>query len=269
LPVSLDNFGQERKTTASPWMNWLNSNILPGSITKYQTNRVKSELERLAESGADVSIPNRAAEKKVDTEDGEKKLTYAEKRAYQKTYGGEAAKELNELFQSDQYKGLSDTDKAAAVGNIMSYATAKAKQQVGGKAEDPSWSTKTDGTVAQNAIYNAAYQAAAKTYRENNGLSTSDRLGDMEVVSAVASKGYDYGTTIQLIKQGVSSNSTAVEKLEQAHSTYKIEPATWVQIYMSADADGNGGITKAEAQAAVNAAGVDPDAYHLFNKKWK
>lgn len=213
LPASLDNFGQERKTTASPWMNWLNSNVLPGSITKYQTNRVKSELERLAESGADVSIPNRAAEKKVDTEDGEKKLTYAEKRAYQKTYGGEAAKELNELFQSDQYKGLSDTDKAAAVGNIMSYATAKAKQQVGGKAEDPSWTTKSDGTVAQNAVYNAQYQAVRNTAKQTTG---KDSPSDGEVVSALSNRGLDYDTTVKIMAQFMEKST--IQKYENAYA---------------------------------------------------
>ena len=213
LPASLDNFGQERKTTASPWMNWLNSNVLPGSITKYQTNRVKSELERLAESGADVSIPNRAAEKKVDTENGEKKLTYAEKRAYQKTYGGAAAQQLNELFQTDQYKGLSDTDKAAAVGNIMSYATAKAKQQVGGKAEDPSWTTKSDGTVAQNAVYNAQYQAVRNAAKQTTG---KDSPSDGEVVSALSNRGLDYDTTVKIMAQFMADST--IKKYQNAYA---------------------------------------------------
>jgi hypothetical protein len=202
--------------------------------------------------------------------DGEQKaLTQKQKEAYQKAYGQTYKNAAQDLISSEEYQALSDTDKATAMKLLEEYAVAAGKQAVGADAETPTWATKSEGTVQQNAVYNTMYQSAVQSYRENNGIPSDKKLSDMQIVSAIADKGNSFDTTLQLVRQGISSDSTAVEKLEKAHSVYKIEPATWAQIYMSADADGNGGITKAEAQAAVNAAGVDPDAYHLFNKKWK
>lgn len=266
LPSTLDAFGQEKKTTASAWQNWLNSNILPGSITKYQTNQVKSELETLYESGADVKIPDRAAPKKVETVNGKLTLTNTMQRNYQRTYGNQISMSLNQLFNSAEYKSMSTDEKAAAVNNIEQYAEAVAKRSVGGKAEIPSWATKGDNSVAENAMYRAMTEQATNTFKAQIG---DDSLSDMQKLYAIAQTTDNVDMQFKMLEQAVDSDSTAVEKARTAYNVYKVSPVTWAQIYMSADADGNGSITKAEAQAAVNAAGAPPEMYHLFNKSWK
>lgn len=278
LPVSLDNLGNERKTTASAFMNWLNSNILPGSITKYQSTRISEEAKKLAETGEKLNVPDRKAPNKISVDGEDVKLSAEQKRAYQQTYGAEASKGLNSLIQSKEYRKMSSAEKAAAWNNVVNYAEAKAKQKVDGKKNEdsdlPSWATKSDGTVTQNAAYNAMYKAARDAYCAKNGIDTNS-MSDAEKIAAVASKNYPFETAVQIMKQAVAANSTAIEKVQAAktytNDNYKdgVDPLTWAKIYMSADADGNGSITKAEAQAAVAAYGAPPELYHLFNKKWK
>ena len=207
LPTSLDAFGQEKKTTASAWQNWLNSNILPGSITKYQTNNVKSELERLYDSGADVKIPDRYAPKKVATENGDKTLTEKEQRAYQKNYGAEVANGLNKLFASKEYKNLSTAEQAQAVNNIQQYAKAQAEQKAGGKAETPSWATKGGNSVTDNAMYYAMLQTVKQS---------ASGTKDSDIMAALAKKNYDYDTTVQIMSQFMSDSS--VKNYTKAYS---------------------------------------------------
>ena len=198
LPSTLDAFGQEKKTTASAWQNWLNSNILPGSITKYKTDQVKSELESLWESGADVKIPDRAAPKKVDTENGKLTLTNTMQRNYQRTYGNQVSMSLNQLFNSAEYKSMSTEEKAAAVNSIEQYATAVAKRSVGGKAEIPSWATKGGNSVAENAVYRAMLETV------KDGASGEK---DSDLVKSLSKQNYDYDTTVQLMSQFMSDSS--------------------------------------------------------------
>ena len=278
LPVSLDNLGNERKTTASAFMNWLNSNILPGSITKYQSTRISEEAKKLAETGEKLNVPDRKAPNKISVDGEDVKLSAEQKRAYQQTYGTEASKGLNSLIQSKEYRKMSSAEKAAAWNNVVNYAEAKAKQKVDGKKNEdsdlPSWATKSDGTVTQNAAYNAMYKAARDAYCAKNGIDTGS-MTDAEKIAAVASKNYPFETAVQIMKQAVAANSTAIEKVQAAktytNDNYKdgVDPLTWAKIYMSADTNGNGSITKAEAQAAVAAYGAPPEMYHLFNKSWK
>lgn len=194
LPASLDNWGSERKTTATPLQNWFNVNFLPGSITKYNTNRVNQELARLAET-QEISYPARSPEKTVQAGDEKKTLTTAQQRTYQQTAGSEAYRNLQALVQSAQYGRMTNAERAAAWNAIMNYAQTQAKQKVGGSAETPSWAGKSDGSVAQNAAYNAIYQAARQT------LPDGDQNRIASKMQAVTERGLSYEDTVHVFQQ--------------------------------------------------------------------
>ena len=261
----------ESQSTGNVFQRALSNFVNPAYTSKITTSDVDRELARLNErTGATDIYPANMYNQPAMKFDGEQKaLTQKQKEAYQKAYGQTYKNMARSLMQSGEYQALSDADKATAMKLVEQYAATKGKQAVGADAEEPSWATKTEGSVQQNAVYHTMYQSAVKAYRENNDIPSGKKLSDMQIISAIADKGYSLDTTLQLARQGVSSNSTAVEKVEQAATQYDIDPATWAKIYMSADADGNGSIKKDEAKNALANYGADIDAYHLFNKKWK
>lgn len=155
LPQAQDSFGNPRQTTAGAFMNALNANILPVGITKFRPDAVSEELMRLRESGEQVTMPPRNPVKTVPTADGNKKLTAEERRTYQQTVGGFEHDSMLEVMSSRAYQNADDKFRADVWANLKSYATAKGKTEVGGKAEIPEWSSKGTGSVTDKAIYRA------------------------------------------------------------------------------------------------------------------
>lgn len=184
LPATLDNWGNEKKTTASPFQNWLNSNVLPGSINQYKTNAVNQELSRLYDK-VEVAYPDRKAPNSANF-DGEKQdLTGDQRETYQKTYGQTAYSNVKSLINSAQYGKMSDSERAAAINYLYQYATTQAKKKVGADGgETPSWTSKSEGSIAENAAYRAflgtarakAVPMSPSTSTETNGAQMQGTL---------------------------------------------------------------------------------------------
>lgn len=173
LPAALDNWGQEKKYTGTAAENFLNATLNPGSVTKYRTSAVNQELYRLGEN-IDVKYPVKKAPNSGNR-DGEKvPLNQDERRQYQMAYGQTAYDNIQKVIQSSVYKQSSDAEKAAAIQNLLEVATAAGKKKAkldGG--DTPSWTTKSSGSVADNAVYRAKLGTAKDTLpadaRERNG----------------------------------------------------------------------------------------------------
>ena len=178
LPEALDSYGKPRQTTATPMQNWLNSNLLPYAINSFQPNPVSEELFRLKDAGAKVTFPARNPIKSVDTKDGKKKLTAEEQRKYQETEGGLKYDTMLEAMNSKAY-GKSDAEFQAKVwADVASYANAKGKLAVGGKAEVPTWSEKGSGSIASRAINHAFYQRMNDVLPDS-GITTGRKMQEL------------------------------------------------------------------------------------------
>ena len=155
-------------------MNFLNATLNPGSVTKYRTSDVNQELYRLESMNIDVKYPEKKAPNSGNR-DGEKvPLNQDERRQYQMAYGQTAYDNIQKVIQSSVYKQSSDAEKAAAIQNLLAVATAAGKKKAkldGG--DTPSWTTKSDGSVADNAVYRAKLGTAKDTLpadaRDRNG----------------------------------------------------------------------------------------------------
>lgn len=163
LPAALDNWGQEKKYTGTAAENFLNATLNPGSVTKYRTSAVNQELYRLGEN-IDIKYPEKKAPNSGNR-DGEKvSLDQDERRQYQMAYGQTAYDNIQKVIQSSVYKQSSDAEKAAAIQNLLEVATAAGRKKAkldGG--DTPSWTTKSDGSVADNAVYRAKLGTAQGT----------------------------------------------------------------------------------------------------------
>lgn len=176
LPAALDNWGQEKKYTGTAAENFLNATLNPGSVTKYRTSAVNQELYRLGEN-IDIKYPEKKAPNSGNR-DGEKvSLDQDERRQYQMAYGQTAYDNIQKVIRSSVYKQSSDAEKAAAIQNLLEVATANAKKQTqldGG--DTPAWTTKSTGTIGENAVYKAMLGTAKTALPEDRRTKTGNVL---------------------------------------------------------------------------------------------
>lgn len=215
LPAALDNWGQEKKYTGTAAENFLNATLNPGSVTKYRTSAVNQELYRLGEN-IDIKYPVKKAPNSGNR-DGEKvSLDQDERRQYQMAYGQTAYDNIQKVIQSSVYKQSSDAEKAAAIQNLLEVATAAGKKKAkldGG--DTPSWTTKSDGSVADNAVYRAKLGTAKDTLPAD----ARDRNGDVMqaiIKTVVGKRGGSDQLALNVMAQHLKEGTQ--EKVETAYN---------------------------------------------------
>jgi len=192
LPAALDNLGRERQTTATPLQNWLNSNLLPGSLTQYSTDRVSQEIERQAENGA--SVPNRSAEKKFTQDGQDYELNNQQQRNYQRAYGQTVQDGTQALLNSALYQGLTRDEQAAAMDALLNFSKQTARKAVFPNYELDSAAQKAQEAQGAANMTPAEYLVIASSYLkyDENG---SGKLDQKELQNALDS--FDYLTDEQ------------------------------------------------------------------------
>lgn len=208
LPQALDSWGEGRQTTASPFQNWLNANILPGSVTKYSTNDVNQELYRLMET-QDVKAPARNPVREVQAGDEKKKLTAEEQREYQEVEGSTTFRELQSLMRTSQYLKMQDSERAAAWRAIMEFGKAKGAQYVGGSAQDPEWTERGDGRTAQKAAFYGILQAAKQR------LDADERDKNAYIMQQIARRKLGDKDTEQVFRQLLGEDSGTLKMAQK------------------------------------------------------
>lgn len=215
LPAALDNWGQEKKYTGTEAENFLNATLNPGSVTKYRTSAVNQELYRLGEN-IDIKYPVKKAPNSGNR-DGEKvSLDQDERRQYQMAYGQTAYDNIQKVIQSSVYKQSSDAEKAAAIQNLLEVATAAGKKKANLDGGDtPAWTTKSSGSVADNAVYRAKLGTAKDTLPAD----ARDRNGDVMqaiIKTVVGKRGGSDQIALNVMAQKLTENTQA--KVETAYN---------------------------------------------------
>lgn len=165
VPARLDSWGNERTYSDSDVLNFLNSTILPGSVTQYHTNSVNQEIRRLG------NFPQRSAPGDFSI-DGEKiTLTQEQKDAYQQAYGDAALSVLEPLMASSTYQSLSDEEKNKVIDRVYEYANAAAKQTIDNRY-------KLEGAAAKASEYDNPgeyflFNEAWKVIEDSKGANTA------------------------------------------------------------------------------------------------
>ena len=216
LPAALDNWGQEKKYTGTAAENFLNATLNPGSVTKYRTSAVNQELYRLESLNIDVKYPEKKAPLDGSRSGKDVDLTQDERRQYQMAYGQTAYDNIQKVISSAVYKQSSDAEKAAAIQNLLEVATAAGKKKAKLDGSDtPSWTTKSDGSVADNAVYRAKLGTAKDTLPAN----ARDRNGDVMqaiIKTVVGKRGGSDQLALNVMAQELKEGTQ--EKVETAYN---------------------------------------------------
>lgn len=214
LPAALDNWGQEKKYTGTAAENFLNATLNPGSVTKYRTSAVNQELYRLGEN-IDIKYPEKKAPNSGNR-DGEKvSLDQDERRQYQMTYGQTAYDNIQKVIRSSVYKQSSDAEKAAAIQNLLEVATSAGKKKAkldGG--DTPAWTTKSTGTIGENAVYKAMLGTAKDALPEDKRTKTGNVL--QSVLKTAGNKRGGDNLMLNIMAQQLSEGTQ--DKFETAYN---------------------------------------------------
>lgn len=265
LPAALDNWGREKKYTGTAAENFLNATLNPGSVTKYRTSAVNQELYRLGEN-IDIKYPKKKAPNSGNR-DGEKvSLDQGERRKYQMAYGQTAYDNIQKVIRSSVYKQSSDAEKAAAIQNLLEVATAAGKKKAkldGG--DTPAWTTKSSGSVADNAVYRAKLGTAKDTLPDN----ARDRNGDVMqaiIKTVVGKRGGSDQLALNVMAQKLTENTQA--KVETAYNGgYELKQIVdFYQAKYAKTEDGKNKYKKADLQAWALQNGYTAAQ---FNQLWK
>ena len=265
LPAALDNWGREKKYTGTAAENFLNATLNPGSVTKYRTSAVNQELYRLGEN-IDIKYPEKKAPNSGNR-DGEKvSLDQDERRQYQMAYGQTAYDNIQKVIRSSVYKQSSDAEKAAAIQNLLEVATAAGKKKAkldGG--DTPAWTTKSSGSVADNAVYRAKLGTAKDTLPDN----ARDRNGDVMqaiIKTVVGKRGGSDQLALNVMAQKLTGNTQA--KVETAYDGgYSLQQiADFYQAKTAKTEDGKNKYKKADLQMWALQNGYTAAQ---FNQLWK
>lgn len=214
LQPLVDMWGNEVSNGSAP-ERVFQSFLSPGFLKAQDNSPATQEIRRLAKATGDSTVYPKAAEKSYTVGGETRTLTGEEYTRYAKAMG-QTRKELVEAaVKLPAYKAMSDSEKTDYIQNVYKYARETARQQVDPKYE-PS----------------AAWIKNARTAKRDIGVSTGEFL-------ALYQK---YGS-------GKMSGS-AYEKVKQAHDA-GLSPKEYFSLKESADTDGNGKVSKAEASAAL------------------
>lgn len=213
-PVALDSWGNEKTYGDSAALNFLNATLNPGSVTKYRTDAVNQELYRLGEE-TEIKYPDRRAPTSANRGGKSVTLTEAERRKYQAAYGKAAHADIQKVISSAVYKQASDAEKAEAIRNLFTAATANAKKQTrldGG--DTPAWTAKSEGTVGENAVYKAMLGTAKDALPEDKRTKTGNVL--QSVLKTAGSKRGGDNLMLNIMAQQLSEGTQ--DKFETAYN---------------------------------------------------
>lgn len=178
----LDEWGRTQ-STGTVLNRVLNNFLNPSYTSTINTTDVETELQRLYDAGYDGMFPT--AVQRSSEIDG-KRVTADQWSAWQTEKGQSAYNALKNFIGTDEYKNLSDDQKAKFVEKVYDYASASGKVAAGGDAEDASkWiqAAENAGSVGlskEKFISMYAYKSSLENELEDDEYKASVKQGIWE-----------------------------------------------------------------------------------------
>ena len=214
LQPSIDLWGNEVPNGSAP-ERVLQSFISPGYFKTQDNSPATQEVRRLAKATGESGVYPAAAEKSFTNDGKTYNLTAEEYTQYAKTMGSTRKTLVEDALKLPAYKSMSNAEKADYVQNVYKYAREIARQD-----------------VYDSYTPSAKWIENAKTAKRDIGVSTAEYLALYQ----------QYGSE--------KMSGKAYEKVKLAYQA-GISPETYFGLKASADTDGNGKVSKAEASAAL------------------
>ena len=180
LPIKQDSFGLDMMNEGG-FLNFLNSNILPGQITTYKTDELLDKITDLSALTGKASVyPSRKAPDKITVDGEDVPLNQEQQRQYQSIYGQTEDETRSALIGNSLYDNLTPQEELKAHGYAEDYAKQVAKSDINADFEPDSWvedlKGKTPAEVA-DAIMLKTFQSMAED--KKNYDSKYDGITDM------------------------------------------------------------------------------------------
>ena len=214
LQPSIDLWGNEVSNGSAP-ERVFQSFLSPGFLKAQDNSPATQEVRRLAKATGESGVYPAAAEKSFTSDGKTYNLTAEEYTQYAKAMGSTRKTLVEDALKLPAYKSMSNAEKADYVQNVYKYARETARQD-----------------VYDSYTPSAKWIENAKTAKRDIGVSTAEYLALYQ----------QYGSE--------KMSGKAYEKVKLAYQA-GLSPETYFGLKASADANGNGKVSKAEASAAL------------------
>ena len=214
LQPSIDLWGTEVSNGTAP-ERVFQSFLSPGFLKTQDNSLATQEVRRLAKATGESGVYPAAAEKSFTNDGKTYNLTAEEYTQYAKSMGSTRKTLVEDALKLPAYKSMSNAEKADYVQNVYKYARETARQD-----------------VYDSYTPSAKWIENAKTAKRDIGVSTAEYLVLYQ----------QYGSE--------KMSGKAYEKVKLAYQA-GLSPETYFGLKASADANGNGKVSKAEASAAL------------------
>lgn len=265
MPEYLDAWGRNDKGSDNVLLRAVENFVSPGYASEVKTSSMEKELQRLNDAGYEGMLPSSI--QKSTKLDGNR-MTAEQWMKRQKEQGSTAYEIMRNFMGTQEYKDLTDDQKAKFVEKAYDYAKNSGKSAAGGDTSDfARW-------------YNAAENAQSEV-----GLSTEKFLSIYAYKSAIEDEAGD--DTKASIKQGmwedyvngrsdlsqdqkdyvldqvkfwsmIPADSGAYQKAKSAGYDTPEEIQALLEAKKGFDTDGNGSYSAAELYEGIKKATSDP-----------
>lgn len=230
----IDAWGRT-ESNGDPILNAANNFLNPAYTSQVEVDAVEAELQKVRDETGDTAVFPTTAQRYIEVDGERKDLTAEEYQKYARKLGTERYSLLQEAMQLPAYKGMSAQEKADYIADLYSYAGAVAKADVS--------SYQLDG-----------WQENASTAQRDIGVSPAEYIALYQKYGSSIMSGKAYEKTKEAVASGIT-----VEQYASAKD--------------GMDANGNGSISQAEAQSALDqqdfTRAQKADLWTIINSSWK
>ena len=252
LQPKVDAFGKtDRKESLSDYALSVAQNmLLPGSLKARRNDSTTDELESLLRSVDGSSgrkiIPDKSVNLNIKFGDDDMRMSVEERTAYRKTKGAEVQNGLQNLFNSSEYRRMSDDDKVKAISDVYRKAERSAKDEFllgRGYSKGDIEFSKLSKTVQLK--YNPSVQTKESFVLAYN--SQKDHKSKMAKTMSAVQSGVSYKDINGVMTVDKNTYGKAVYATRVGLTTSDLEA-----VKGRADYDGNGSLKKAELISYLN-----------------
>lgn len=252
LQPKVDAFGKtDRKESLSDYALSVAQNmLLPGSLKARRNDSTTDELESLLRSVDGSSgrkiIPDKSVNLNIKFGDDDMRMSVEERTAYRKTKGAEVQNGLQNLFNSSEYRRMSDDDKVKAISDVYRKAERSAKDEFllgRGYSKGDIEFSKLNKTVQLK--YNPNVQSKESFVLAYN--SQKDHKSKMAKTMSAVQSGVSFRDINGVMTVDKNTYGKAVYATRVGLTTSDLEA-----VKGSADYDGNGSLKKAELISYLN-----------------
>lgn len=129
LAPSVDTLGNDIQKYGGE-NNWFNVFFNPANMNKGQTSKEAEEIYRVYEETGDTTVFPITAPYYIDKDGGRINMDSQTRAEYQRTTGNYTKSIVKELLNDEDYKKLSDPDKAKVLKQVVTDSNEKAKRDV-------------------------------------------------------------------------------------------------------------------------------------------